>query len=72
MFFRRNKKKNPSASPPDLKDNEDMDNLQASEARYNDLLSPWEPQIMTTQSLLVWEKPEQSVVLLIVVNVFFW
>ena len=42
------------------------------QTQLNSLLSPYEPLIMTIQSLLVWEYPWKSCILLAFVHVLFW
>ena len=46
--------------------------LKQSEKMMNELLSPWEPYIMTLQSLLVWENPQHTAILFVAINVLFW
>ena len=42
------------------------------EKKLRDLLSPLESFIMSVQSLLVWEKPARSAVMVLCVNGLFW
>ena len=49
-----------------------MEYFKSSENKCNQLLGPWEPHIMTVQSLLVWENPQHTAILLVVVNILFW
>lgn len=40
--------------------------------KFTAALEPWESYMMTTQSLLIWEKPSRSIIALIAANVIFW
>lgn len=42
------------------------------ERRLKNMLNPFEWQIMSFQSVLVWEKPYHSAAFLIAVNGLFW
>ena len=53
-------------------DEDPQEKVIITEERFMKLLSPFETYIMSLQSLLVWEKPEQSAALLLGVNVLFW
>ena len=72
MLTRRKKKEAEAEIKPSAHDSEVMEYIKSSENKYNLLLSPWEPYIMTVQSLLVWENPQHTAILLVVVNILFW
>uniref|UniRef100_A0A6A7FSF0 Reticulophagy receptor Fam134b-like n=1 Tax=Hirondellea gigas TaxID=1518452 RepID=A0A6A7FSF0_9CRUS len=36
------------------------------------VLQPWESYVITTQSLMIWEKPTRSVIALLLINIIFW
>ena len=72
MITRRKKKEMEAKSQPTASDNEAIENYKTSEDKCNEMLSPWEPYIMTLQSLLVWESPQHTAILLVAVNILFW
>lgn len=46
--------------------------VRAVKAALQERLGPYEPVVTYLQSVLVWERPFQSVLLYAVVNVVFW
>lgn len=46
--------------------------VRAVKASLQSKLGPYEPVLTYLQSVLVWERPFQSVILYVVVNVVFW
>ena len=72
MITRRKKKEMQAETQPTASDSDFTEYFKISEDKCNGLLSPWEPYIMTLQSLLVWENPQHTAILLVVVNIVFW
>ncbi|XP_013401821.2 reticulophagy regulator 2-like [Lingula anatina] len=56
----------------DLQAEEIQRRVSYKEQKLRDLLNSIEPHVMHAQSILVWEKPGQSAVMLLGVNVVFW
>lgn len=46
--------------------------LEAKEEILMNLFSPIEPIIMRIQSLLVWENPKRSAVMVVCLHILFW
>lgn len=56
-----------------VKENSENDErLLYYEEYFKEMLSPLEPTIMKVQSLLVWEKPVKSTVMIASVHCIFW
>lgn len=56
-----------------VKENSENDErLLYYEEYFKEMLSPLEPTIMKLQSLLVWEKPVKSTVMIASVHCIFW
>ena len=64
---RKRESKSPSAEEMEL-----SSKVQEKEEILMGYLSPIESSVMTFQNVLVWDNPQHSVILFIVVHVLFW
>lgn len=54
------------------RDIDKSERVQTLADHFTEVLSPVEPTVMKIQSLLVWEKPVKSLVMLVIIHGVFW